>query len=226
MCENGVADQFHDLRDYGISYLLISVYPSGNPMTCSAVSGTGYRWPSTRLHQSCQLFLSGFFTPRRGDSRPPFAAVALGVGHNPNSVPKLSGTSVGSWNAMPFCIIPDRGQVSEYSAQPSTKQRCHVFHDDDSRSYFANEAEEFSPEPATVAFKALSSARKTDVLARESANDAVRIASILSKPIRCKSGNIVIDTNLGPVLFENLAGFLVDLAERDRLETAGTLQAQ
>ncbi len=120
--ENGAADQFGDLGDYGVSEAFISVYPVGNPMTCSAVSGTGYRWPSTRLHQSCQLFLSGFFTPRRGDIRPPLNAVALGVGHNPNAVPKLSRTSVGSWYAMPLSIIPERGQVSENSANPPSKQ--------------------------------------------------------------------------------------------------------
>ncbi len=31
---------------------------------------------------------------------------------------------------MPFRIIPERGQVSENGAKPSTKQSCDVFHDD------------------------------------------------------------------------------------------------
>ncbi|WP_390881192.1 HD domain-containing protein [Nitratireductor aquimarinus] len=40
------------------------------------------------------------------------------------------------WTAMPFRIMPDRGQVSEYSAHPlpwpvawATKQRCDVLHE-------------------------------------------------------------------------------------------------
>lgn len=98
-------------------------------MTCSAVSGTGYRWPSTRLHQSCQLFRSGFLTPRLGEVRPPLNAVAFGVGHNPNSVPKVSETNVGSRYAVPLCIIPERGQVSKNSVKSPSKEGCDVLHE-------------------------------------------------------------------------------------------------
>lgn len=109
-------------------------------MTCSAVSGTGYRWPRTRLHQSCQLLRSGLLTPRLGDWRPPLKAVALGVGHNPHPVPKLSGTNVGSWYAVPFRIIPERGQVAEYSSDSPSKECCDVLHTDVFGSKLANQA--------------------------------------------------------------------------------------
>jgi hypothetical protein len=198
--KDGAANQFGDLRDYGVSELPVSVNPSGNPMTCSAVSGTGYRWPSTRLHQSCQLFRSGFFTPSLGDCLPPLKAVALGVGHNPDSIPKLSGTNVGSGYAMPFRIIPERGQVSENGSQPSTKQRCDVLHDDESRSYLANEPSVMSPQAASLSIKTRSTARKTDILAWKSSNDAVGPESVFPKSIGGKSTNIVIDGNLWPVL--------------------------
>lgn len=146
---DGASDKFGDLGTDRISDLLVSVYPSGNPMTCSAVSGTGYRWPSTRLHQSCQLFRSGFLTPRLGEVRPPLNAVAFGVGHNPNSVAKLSGTSVGSRYAVPLSIIPERGQVSENGSESPSKQSCDVFHNDESGSNFANKAGELAPQSAS-----------------------------------------------------------------------------
>ena len=46
-----------------------------------------------------------------------------GVGNNPDPIPFMSGTNVGSWYAMPLCIIPERGQVSENCAHPISKQR-------------------------------------------------------------------------------------------------------
>lgn len=224
--KDGVADKFGDLRDYGVSEGSIAVCPVGNPMTCSAVSGTGYLWPSTRLHQSCQLFLSGFLTPRRGERRPPLNAVALGVGHNPNAVPKLSGTSVGSRYAMPFSIIPERGQVSENVSEPSTKQSCDVLHDDELGSYLANESGELRPEPASFASKTLARARQTDVLAREAANDAIRFDSVMSERFGRQSANISVAGDVGPVLGEDAAGELFDFAEGDGLETACAFEAK
>lgn len=221
-----MTQHFRYLRYYSVSELLIAVYPSGNPMTCSAVSGTGYRWPSTRLHQSCQLFRSGFGTPRRGDCLPPLNAVALGVGHNPNSVANLSGTSVGSWYAMPFSIIPDRGQASENSAKPPSKQSCDVLHDDDSRSYFANEAIEVEPEAASCAVKTFSSACKTDILAGKSSTDSIRLYAVCVQSVCGKCSNIVINRYPAVASAQSCLRFSVKFTERDGLEAASPLQTE
>jgi hypothetical protein len=223
--EDSLADKLRDLRDYGVSELLIAVYPSGYPMTCSAVSGTGYRWPRTRLHQSCQLFRSGLATPRLGDVLPPLNAVALGVGHNPNSVAKLSGTNVGSWYAMPFSIIPDRGQVSENSAKSPSKQSCDVFHLDDCGSKLANQSGVFTPKPAACAVKTRATTCETDILTWESSNNCVGLNPVSTQSVGAKASNIIILGNPRIALRKDSAGLFVDLAERHGLETACTLEA-
>ena len=76
-------------------------------------------------------------------------SLALGVGNNPNPVSLMRRTNVGSWNAVPFRVIPDLGQVSEYSSKPSspvaTNEVCDVFHDCVSRLYLANKTGKLGP---------------------------------------------------------------------------------
>jgi hypothetical protein len=69
--------------------------------------------------------------PKVGRSEAPELALRLkyaplstvtGVGNNPDSVPLVRRTNGGSWNAVPFRIKPDRGQISENFSKPSTKQ--------------------------------------------------------------------------------------------------------
>lgn len=221
-----MTDQLNNLWNYSVSELLVSVNPSGNPMTCSAVSGTGYRWPSTRLHQSCQLFRSGLFTPRLGDCLPPLNAVALGVGHNPHSVAKLSGTSVGSRYAMPFRIIPERGQVSENSPNSPSKESCDVFHDDEAGSKLVNQSAVVGPQPASCAVKTLATTCEANVLAGKSSNDSIRVNPVCSELICGKLSNIIIDGNTGKAFAQAGLGLAIELAERDRLEPARPLQPE
>jgi hypothetical protein len=49
-------------------------------------------------------------------------------------------TNGGSRYAVPFRVIPDRGQLTEYSIQPPSKQRCHVFQEHVSGLEFSNHA--------------------------------------------------------------------------------------
>jgi len=63
----------------------------------------------------------------RGDLPADLKAIALvllasGVGNNPDSVASVRGANGGSWYAVPLCVIPDLGQVSENFCKPSTKQ--------------------------------------------------------------------------------------------------------
>ena len=86
----------------------------------------------------------------RGDLPPERSAIAFvllasGVGNKPKSVASVRGTNGRSWYAMPFRIVPERGQVSENVCKPSSKQCCDVLHDDEARSQLANEPSVFAP---------------------------------------------------------------------------------
>src|SRR5215831_11790159 len=58
------------------------------------------------------------------------SSCATGVGHNPDSVAAVRGTNGRSRYAVPFRVVPARGQVSEYPSHSSSKESCDVFHDD------------------------------------------------------------------------------------------------
>ena len=58
----------------------------------------------------------------RNASGSPFAGLAVGVAHNPDAVSMVRGTNGGSRNAVPFRIIPERGQVPENVAKAPSKQ--------------------------------------------------------------------------------------------------------
>jgi hypothetical protein len=199
-------------------------------MTCSAVSGTGYRWPRTRLHQSCQLFRSGLLTPRRGEIRPPFDAVALGVGHNPNSVPKVPETCVGSRYAVPLCIKPERGQVSENTVKPPSKESCDVLHENefDFSSFvkFANNSSVIGPEAASFSVKTSAFAGKADILAWEAAADDINSNSVCRQPLSGEAPDIFVLRDIGPMLSQNSATEWIDLAERNGFKSSGSLKTK
>jgi hypothetical protein len=68
------------------------------------------------------------FRKSRGDLPPERSATALvllasGVGNNPDPISSVRRTNGGSRYAMPFRIVPERGQVSENVSQSSRKER-------------------------------------------------------------------------------------------------------
>src|ERR1700730_3609166 len=79
-----------------------------------------------------------------------FIMLGVGVGNNPNSFSRMRGANVSSGYALPFRVIPERGQVSENGVKPSSKQCCDVFHDDETGSKLANQSGVFNPEAATL----------------------------------------------------------------------------
>src|SRR5262249_15375407 len=85
-----------------------------------------------------------------GTTLPPFGT--LGVGHNEDPVPKVRGTNGFSRKAVPLCVIPACGQVSENSCKSSRKQSWDVFHDHVSGSKYANDSDVFRPQPGTISF--------------------------------------------------------------------------
>jgi hypothetical protein len=132
---------------------------------------------------------------------------------------------------MPLCIIPDRGQVSENSAKPSSpfscKQTWDVLHKHKAGSNLANKAVHFAPQSATLGRYSGHFSRKRKVLAGEaSADDIGRFNSADEQSFESKFLNIVIDRNLGPVLAKDGLRERLDLTERDGLESARALQSE
>jgi hypothetical protein len=81
----------------------------------------------------------------------PFAIDASGVGKYPEALASVGRTSSGSGKNSPATVIPQLGQVPEYSAKPSTSEHWRVFHERETGSYFANDSGHFQPEAGAFA---------------------------------------------------------------------------
>jgi hypothetical protein len=126
---------------------------------------------------------------------------------------------------MPLRVIPERGQLSEYRVQPSSKQRCDVFHDNVAGSNFANESGKMAPQPAARACKTSSLSRDADVLAGEPATDDIDGDSIGSK-LSCGEGSHVrVARDARPVLGKHGAAVGLTFAEGDGSH-AGALEPE
>ena len=227
-CEDRIADQLGDLRDYGVSEGFKSVCPVKNPISHS--THVGFRAPDTP-DTTCESINCLPIKDRRftdGDDKFPrsLSSDADGVGHNPDPVAVVVGTKGASWYAMPFRIIPERGQGSENRIQPSRKQRADVLQDNEGWSQFANKTGDLVKQAAAFASESRATSGKADVLAREAAADDIDGNSIGSKSLGCEGANVVINGNLRPVFRQHTAGERLDLAKRDRLETARPFKAE
>jgi hypothetical protein len=89
------------------------------------------------------------------------------------------GANIGSSYALPFRVIPARGQVSQNSLHSPSKQSCDVFHDNVPRSKFANDSCVLTPESRAFAVDADSLAGVADVLAGESSTNDVNRCEIV-----------------------------------------------
>jgi hypothetical protein len=142
----------------------------------------------------------------------------VGVGHNPDPVASVRRANGASWYAVPFRIIPERGQGSENGIQPSRKQRSDVLQDDEAWSQFANKTGDFVEQAAPLACEASAKSCKANVLARETATDDIDGNSIGSKSFTGEGSDIIVAGDIGPVLCEDAAGEVFNFAERDRFE--------
>lgn len=162
-----------------------------------------------------------------------FTIPTVGVRHNPHPVPSVRGTNGASWYAMPFRIIPERGQGSENGIQPSRKQRSDVLQDDEAWSQFANKTGDLVEQAASCACQSCAKSCEADVLAGETAADNVNGNSTGSKSFAGKLAHVAVAGHVGPVLGEDFAGVFFDFAERDGFEAIvcspfkmGALQAE
>lgn len=162
-----------------------------------------YRLPPLRS------MLSGF------GSRP---CAVSGVGHNPDTVPAVMGTNGASWYAVPFRIVPERGQGSENVSKPSTKQSCDVFQDDVSGFQFANQTGDFVEQAAAFTGKPGPKSCEADVLTREAPADDIDGNSIGSKSFCGEGSHVVIAGDIWPVFGKDATGELFNFTERDGFE--------
>jgi hypothetical protein len=56
----------------------------------------------------------------------PWFAFDVGVCNNEDAVTEVRGTNGGSRDAVPFRVVPELGQISEYSSEPQGKVPWHV----------------------------------------------------------------------------------------------------
>lgn len=159
--------------------------------------------------------------------RPPFARFATGVANNENSLANVRRPEVRRGQHSPFRIVPARGQVAENSSKAPSKQRCHVFHEDESRSNKANDPGELGPQSALFAANPFSLACITDVLARKAAAHQIDVErrAASSPPLAAKKvANVAESGDVRPVLREDAPGIFVFLHLPDRAEAAGAFK--
>jgi hypothetical protein len=58
------------------------------------------------------------------------ATEASGVGHDPDSISKMWGTNGRRWYAIPFRVVPERGQVAENVSESPDQESWDVLHED------------------------------------------------------------------------------------------------
>jgi hypothetical protein len=136
------------------------------------------------------------------------------------------GTNGESRYAIPPSIKPERGQRPENVSEPSTKQLCDVFHNDDRGVDFTNEAMIFPPQTAALTFEASALARKANVLAGEPADDNVNGNSIGSKDFSGEFADIIVNLHSGELVLHDALAKRQHFAERDGLEPARPLETQ
>jgi hypothetical protein len=71
---------------------------------------------------------------------------ALGVGHNPTPVPLVGSANVVRSHNSPSRIIPHFGKVTEDHGKSSLNKQWAVFHEDEARSNFTDNARHLAPQ--------------------------------------------------------------------------------
>jgi hypothetical protein len=118
----------------------------------------------------------------------------------------MRGTNGGSRYAMPFRIVPDLGQRPENSVQSPSKQRCHVFQHNDSRSEFANQANGLEEQSRAFAVKSCPESGVGNILTGEaSANNVDPLEVVLSA-----LSDVAFSVDAWPMLFKDFRCVVID----------------
>lgn len=225
--EDRVADQLRDGRDYCVPKGVQSQlsHPGGNPIMPSTQEGHGTPLNSIDKPTCFPIRIRRWMD---GIEQSPLSrqSEASGVGNDPHPVTDVRGTSGSRGDALPLCIIPERGQRPENVAKPSIKQLWRVFHDDEAGANFANQACIFGPQSTAFAAKPTAIASRRKVLAGEPSTDDINGNSIGSKSFAGKLADIAVAGDIRPVLGEDFAGVFFDFAERDGFKATSSLQSK
>lgn len=143
---------------------------------------------------------------------------ALGVGNSgdEDAIAPVRGTEGGSRKAIPFRVVPERGQRSDHLSEAlsivESKEVCDVLHDDVAWSKVANDSVHLSPKRSLGMSESLAFSGTRDALARESAGDDVDAGS--TRP-NCSDIGVDVDSE---ALLEEFAAEGDELAEPAMLE--------
>jgi hypothetical protein len=149
------------------------------------------------------------------NSRTRFSSDFVGVGQHPDALALVRQANGCRWYAFPFNIIPEAGQGAENVSEPSIKQGCDVFHDNETGSNLANKSNDLPEKPAPCPLKAQPVSSERNVLAGKSAADDINPNSICGEAICCESADIVINWNLWPMFRQHTAGEFFNFAKGD-----------
>jgi hypothetical protein len=207
------SDDFRDLRDNAVSERPDPVHPSGYPMNHSHQAG--FNRPPSVQGSVLPIVIASRRARNSGEQLSLLKSLAVRVGNNPDALPEMRRSNIGSRYAMPFRIIPERGQVSENTVEPSIKQCCDVLHDDELRSYLANNSSVLRPKSAANSFNSSALARNADVLTGEAAADDIHGNSVCPETIGCEGSDISENRDSWPVLSQHSLAVGIDLAEGD-----------
>lgn len=151
----------------------------------------------------------------------PFQSREHGVGNSRDEDPiaAVRGAEGGSRKAVPFSVVPARGQPSEYFAKQSSglasnrsesKEVCDVLHDDVVGSKLANDSEHLSPKRSLGMPESVTPARATDALAGEPACDEINSSC---PGVGADGDDVGVDGDAGESFVEELASEGVAFAE-------------
>jgi hypothetical protein len=142
---------------------------------------------------------------------PPFASLAAGVGHNPDSIPPVWCANGGSGNTVPFRVIPERRDFPEHLVQSASAKGDDVLDDDPRRPTLFDEPAVFAPQAGAGTVEPCAFTGDADVLAGESPANNVNWPDIVGVQVT----HIAEAGHVRPVLAEHGSAIGVDLAERD-----------
>lgn len=222
--ENLQAQTPRHLGHYGVAERSNSVHPAGKPMNHSTHSG--FRLPLPSVRRTISGRLSAGLWRRRLDIDDCFSpSDAFAVGHNPNSIARMRGANVGRWYAIPFSIVPERGQVPENIVKATRSEGFNVLQQEHSRSKLPNDTSALAPQPGTLVGEPAAISNVADALAREAGADGVH-GSQAGERFRDQGTNVFNDRDSRPVLSQHAPAEGIDFAEGDGLEPARALEAE
>jgi hypothetical protein len=92
--------------------------------------------------------------------------------------------NIGRAEHAPFCIVPERGQITEDGSKSAKSEGWGVFHEHETRSYTANDSRHISPEARAFAADTCALACSADVLTGESPRNHVNPSAPRSR-VKC-----------------------------------------